>query len=156
MYQLTLWSVWSVGCVVHCVIPWNKRTCSLKSHNSKIKVTMRQFSIYALSINQIVFTSSRRTSSQGEGAGTRVEGGTHTVLKEGSNWVRVQSEIARLSAAMLWWVYWKIAWHLGGFRADLSGIRSKLISGMCDSYERPKLNLIKVVENNNIDRRDNK
>lgn len=44
---------------------------------------MRQFSIYALSINQIVFTSSRRTSSQGEGAGTRVEGGTHTHSSEG-------------------------------------------------------------------------
>lgn len=48
---------------------------------------MRQFSIYALSINQIVFTSSRRTSSQGEGAGTRVEGSTHTQF-----WRRVRTE----------------------------------------------------------------
>lgn len=81
---------------------------------------MRQFSIYALSINQIVFTSSRRTSWQWDGEPMRVEGGRHTQF-----WRRVQSEIARLYAAMLWWVYWKIAWHLGGFRADLSGIRSK-------------------------------
>lgn len=34
---------------------------------------MRQFSIYALSINQIVFTSSRRTSWQGEGVGWWME-----------------------------------------------------------------------------------
>lgn len=111
---------------------------------------MRQFSIYALSINQIVFTSSRRTSLQGEGEATRVEGGRHTHSSEGGFKVRLLDFTLRCFDEFIeklrdiWEVFGLIC--RGYARSTLV---SQLISGMCDSYERTKFNLIKVVENNN-------